>query len=157
MLRKAKKPYNLIFLIAGVAILIAGGLLFINHKKDEKQSEKIDPREINRIIDEPSLAYIKQLDKESNNAVFVFTKDFPEFKNLHNRVIILKPFNQDIRFNFDEYVHKDYMGGPIYILMPSYYEGIRAKVMLKCFPGYKGFSLKELSDNYVLFFAKDKR
>jgi hypothetical protein len=45
----------------------------------------------------------------------------------------------------------------LYILMPHDYIGIRANVILKSFPGYKGFSLKELSDNYVLYFATEAR
>jgi hypothetical protein len=74
----------------------------------------------------------------------------------HNRVITLPELNKDISIDFNEYLHKGH-AGPLYILMPSYYIGIRANVVLKSFPGYKGFSLKELSDNYVLYFATEAR
>jgi hypothetical protein len=115
-----------------------------------------DPRETNRVIDSPSSAYIKALDKKSKGAVFVLTKDYPELRGLNNKVILVKPLNQDLSINFDEYLHKEYMGR-IYILLPSYYVGIRASVILKCFPAYKGFTFTELSDNYVLYYSHKKR
>ncbi|OOQ58093.1 hypothetical protein BC343_10570 [Mucilaginibacter pedocola] len=128
----------------------------INTGCQSKTDGKADPREANRVIDSPSVAYLQKLDKENKDAVFVTTKDFPELKGLNNKVISIKPLNQDLSINYDEYLHKDYMG-PIYILLPSYYIGIRASVILKCFPAYKGFALKELSDNYALYYTDQKR
>ncbi|MBB5394654.1 hypothetical protein [Mucilaginibacter sp. AK015] len=109
-----------------------------------------------QFIDRQSLAYIKLLDDKNNNAVFVFFSPDIGLEVRHNRVIILPGLNKDININFDEYLYKGH-AGPLYILMPSYYMGIRASVILKSFPGYKGFSLKELSDNYVLYFATEAR
>lgn len=139
-----------------VWISVALGAAFMASGCKGKPAATPDPREANRVIDSPSVSYLKALDKSSKNAVFVLTKDYPELANLKNKVIQIKPLNQDLSINLDEYLHKDYMG-PIYILLPSYYTGIRASVILKCFPAYKGFTFKDLSDNYVLYYTDKKR
>ncbi|TSD65855.1 hypothetical protein FFF34_000195 [Inquilinus sp. KBS0705] len=105
-----------------------------------------------QFIDQPSLDYVTQLDKQNKKALFVFTSPDLGLEITHNRVINLEPLNDDISINFDSYVHKGF-GGPIYILLPAKYIGIRASVILKCFPGYKGFTFKQLSDDYVLYYA----
>lgn len=109
-----------------------------------------------QFIDQPTLNYITKLDRKSKDAIFVFTSPDLGLDIQHNRIITLEPLNSDISINFDEYVHKGH-AGPLYIIMPAEYIGIRASVILKCFPGYKGFSLKELSNNYVLYFATEAR
>ncbi|MEO7214183.1 hypothetical protein [Mucilaginibacter sp.] len=141
-------------LIFGLIVNLFGVLMFTGCK--EKATFNADPRETNRVIDSASLAQILALDKQAKGSVFVLTKDYPELKHLQNRVILLPPLNKDLSINFDEYLHKDYMG-PINILLPSYYVGIRASVILKCFPGYKGFTFTELSDNYVSYHSDKKR
>jgi hypothetical protein len=138
----------------GWMLAAPAGILFTGCA--DSNTSKPDPREANRLIDSTSAAYIKALDGKSKGGVFVLTKDYPELKNLHNKVIQIKPLNQDLRINLDEYLHKEYMG-PIYILLPSYYIGIRASVLLKCFPAYKGFTLKELSNEYALYYTDQKR
>jgi hypothetical protein len=142
------------FLLFGWMLVAASALLFNGCKNNT--ASNADPREANRVIDAPSIAYIKALDKKSKSIVFVLTKDYPELKGLRNKVILVPPLNQDLSLNFDEYLHKDYIG-PIYMLMPSYYTGIRASVILKCFPGYKGFTFTDLSDNYVVYHTNQKR
>jgi hypothetical protein len=134
--------------------VLATALAF--HSCKNKTASNPDPRELNRVIDSPSVAYVKALDKRNKNVVFVLTKDYPELKGITNKVVLINPLNQDLSINFDEYLHKDYMG-PIYILLPSYYVGIRASVILKSFPAYKGFTFTELSDNYVLYYSDKKR
>jgi hypothetical protein len=109
-----------------------------------------------QFIDQQSLDYIKLLDDKHKDAIFVFFSPDLGLEVQHNRVITLDELNKDINIDFDQYQHKGH-AGPIYILMPHDYIGIRANVILKSFPGYKGFSLKELSDNYVLYFATEAR
>jgi small-conductance mechanosensitive channel len=109
-----------------------------------------------QFIDKPSLDYLRVLDSKSNNSVFVFFSPDLGLEIQHNRVITLDPLNADISINTDDYTFKGH-AGPVYILMPHEYIGIRASVILKSFPGYKGFSLKELSDDYVLYFATEAR
>jgi hypothetical protein len=133
-------------------IMLAG--IFIITINRTKHLE--DPREKGRTADAASIWEIALLDNANTNAVFVFTKDYPQFKNLKNRVIHMKPLNLDLSLDFDKAVHKGFMG-PVYILLPSYYVGVRASVIMKCFPGYKGFKLKELSNNYVLYYSNQPR
>ncbi|MFD0765416.1 hypothetical protein ACFQZI_11185 [Mucilaginibacter lutimaris] len=109
-----------------------------------------------QFIDQESLNYIKMLDDKHRDATFVFFSPDLGLEIQHNRVITLDALNPDISIDFDQYIHKGH-AGPLYIIMPSYYIGIRASVLLKSFPGYQGFSLKELSDNYVLYFATEQR
>jgi hypothetical protein len=109
-----------------------------------------------QFIDQPSLDYLHMLDNKSRNALFVFFSPDLGLEIQHNRIITLEPLNTDISINTEDYVHKGH-AGPLYILMPHEYIGIRATVILKSFPGYKGFSLKELSDDYVLYFANEAR
>ncbi|MBL4676286.1 MAG: hypothetical protein JKY70_08810 [Mucilaginibacter sp.] len=109
-----------------------------------------------QFIDKESMDYIHMLDNRSKNAVFVFFSPDLGLDINHNRSITLEPLNGDISINTDDYLYKGH-AGPIYILMPHDYIGIRANVILKSFPGYKGFSLKELSDDYVLYFATEAR
>lgn len=147
MLKNTFLPLWIFALMA--AFLIAGC-------KNKTVTSNADPREANRVIDSPSMAYIKKLDKENKGVVFVFTKDYPEFKKLSNRSIILKALNQDLSIDLNEYQHKDFMG-PVYILLPAYYVGIRASVILKCFPAYKGFTFTQPSDEYVVYHTNTKR
>lgn len=144
MILKLMAPFY-IFIFALLTIGCAGN-----------QHAKNDPREENRVIDSASINYVTATAKNDDKAVFVFTKDFPETKGLKNKKLIIKPLNQDISINYDEYMRKDYMG-PIYILLPAYYTGIRASVILKCFPAYKGFKLKDVSENYVVYYTDQKR
>jgi hypothetical protein len=109
-----------------------------------------------QFIDQPSLNYLHMLDNKSRNALFVFFSPDLGLEIQHNRIITLEPLNNDISINTDDYTHQGH-AGPLYILMPHEYIGIRASVILKSFPGYKGFSLKELSDDYVLYFATEAR
>ncbi|MGY4537038.1 hypothetical protein ACVW0P_001452 [Mucilaginibacter sp. UYNi724] len=109
-----------------------------------------------QFIDQESLNYVKLIDHKEKDATFVFFSPDLGLEIQHNRIITLGALNTDINIDFDQYIHKGY-SGPLYIIMPQYYIGIRASVILKSFPGYKGFSLKELSDNYVLYFATEAR
>ncbi|WP_224746229.1 hypothetical protein [Mucilaginibacter glaciei] len=109
-----------------------------------------------QFIDKEALDYITRLDQTHSNALFVFTSPDLGLEIMHNRFITLQPLNGDISINFDEYVHKGH-SGPLYILLPSKYIGVRASVFLKCFPGYKAFTLKEVSDEYVVYSSNTYR
>ncbi|TWR31521.1 hypothetical protein FPZ43_03345 [Mucilaginibacter pallidiroseus] len=109
-----------------------------------------------QFADQPSVDYIGMLDRKSSNATFVFFSPDLPLEIQHNRAITMDPINGDMSFDLDASVYKGH-AGPLYILMPHNYIGIRASMILKCFPGYKGFSLKELSDDYVLYYAIEAR
>jgi hypothetical protein len=153
-----KPPYKWAF---GCVVLFIGGMSIAYYAtayqvlKDEcaRGTSGISQQ----FIDQPSLDYITQLDKLHHNAIFVFTSVDLALEIKQNRVITLNALTPELKINFEEdYLHKGH-AGPIYILLPSSYIGIRATMYLKSFPGYKGFSLKELSDDYVLYFADKAR
>jgi hypothetical protein len=104
-------------------------------------------------IDQHSLNEIMQLDRENDNATFVFVGDDLGLEILHNRVISLPPIGDDLQINIDDYKYAGH-AGPLYIVLPESYNGPREKMILKSFPGYKGFYVSMLSDNYVLYAAK---
>lgn len=151
-----------ILVIVALTIVVSGVLLWIKRAAifPGKAMSTITPHEVsdmkNQIIDKAAIDYITVLDRQNHNATFVFNSPHPGLHITNNRSITLPPLGPDISINFDKYLYKGY-SGPIYILLPSRYIGIRAMVYLKCFPGYKGFTLKELSDNYVLYYSNTYR
>lgn len=104
-------------------------------------------------IDRASLDHVIKLDNENKDATFVFVGDDIGLEILHNRVISLSPIGDDLKIDIDEYKYTGH-GGPLYIVLPESYNGPKEKMVLKSFPGYKGFYVSMLSDNYVLYAAK---
>ncbi|SDQ00438.1 hypothetical protein SAMN05428975_5394 [Mucilaginibacter sp. OK268] len=104
-------------------------------------------------IDQPSLNYIMDLDRKNNNALFVFTSPDLGLEINHNRFITIDPIDSDIKIDYDTYAHYGH-AGPIFILLPASYMGPKSNIIRKCFPGYTGFKMDMLSNNYVLYSAK---
>ncbi|MBB6128030.1 hypothetical protein [Mucilaginibacter lappiensis] len=104
-------------------------------------------------IDQPSLNYIMDLDKKNNNAIFVFTSPDLGLEINHNRFITLEAIDSDIKIDYDSYAHYGH-AGPIFILLPASYMGPKSNIIRKCFPGYTGFKMDMLSNDYVLYSAK---
>jgi len=107
-------------------------------------------------IDQQSLNYIMKLDRENNNATFVFISDDIGLEILHNRIITLQPIGDNLKIDTDDYTY-DGFAGPLYIVLPQSYNGPKEKMIMKSFPGYTGFNISMLSPNYVLYAAKMKR
>jgi hypothetical protein len=82
-----------------------------------------------QFIDREAMDYIAKLDKQNHNALFVFISPDLGLDIVNNRFITLEPLDPDISINYNEWVHKGH-SGPIYILLPSKYIGIRASVYL---------------------------
>lgn len=104
-------------------------------------------------IDQASLNYITDLDRKMNNAIFVFISPDLGLEINHNRIVTLDPIDSDISIDYDSYVHRGH-AGPIFILLPASYMGPKSNIIRKCFPGYKGFKMEMLSNDYVLYSAK---
>ncbi len=107
-------------------------------------------------IDQQSLNYIMKLDRENRNATFVFVSNDIGLEILHNRIITLKPIEDDLKIDMDDYTYEGF-AGPLYIILPETYNGPKEKMIMKSFPGYAGWNLSMLSNNYVLYAAKMKR
>ncbi|WP_413666186.1 hypothetical protein ACEN9X_16570 [Mucilaginibacter sp. Mucisp86] len=104
-------------------------------------------------IDQPSLNYIRNLDKQNTNAIFVVTSPDLSLEIEHNRTITVEAIGPDVAIDFDDYVYKGH-AGPLYIVLPSDYIGPKSTIMRKCFPGYKGFKMTMLSNQFILWEAK---
>jgi hypothetical protein len=107
-------------------------------------------------IDQKSLDQVVKLDQENRNAIFVFVSNDIGLEIMHNRIITLQPIGANFQINMDDYRYEGY-AGPLYIVLPETYNGPREKMIMKSFPGYAGWNLSMLSDNYVLYSAKMKR
>jgi len=107
-------------------------------------------------IDQASLNAVMKIDRENRNATFVFISDDIGLEIMHNRIITLQPISDNLIINIDDYKY-DGFAGPIYIVLPESYNGPKEKMIMKSFPGYTGWYLSMLSDNYVLYAAKMKR
>ena len=157
LLDRVKLVYRLLFGIFVAAIAIFSGIFYFSGLYGLNNYTAYGTSGIGQqFIDQESLNYVKLLEDKHRNATFVFFSPDLGLEVQHNRFITLDALNADINIDFDQYIHKGH-AGPLFIIMPSKYIGIRASVILKSFPGYKGFSLKEISDNYVLYFATEPR
>lgn len=107
-------------------------------------------------IDQASLNQVLKLDKENRNATFVFIGDDLGLELRHNRFITLPPIDDNLKINTDDYTYLGF-AGPLYIILPESYNGPKEKMVMKSFPGYTGWSLSMLSNDYVLYTAKLKR
>ncbi|MDT3402693.1 hypothetical protein [Mucilaginibacter terrae] len=110
---------------------------------------------VQQFIDKPTLNYLLQADKTQRNATFVFTSADLGLEIQHNRIITIEPIGADVGTNYDDYTYKGH-AGPLYILLPSEYEanGGAQFIMEKCFPGYKDFKPKKVSEDYTVWEAK---
>jgi len=104
-------------------------------------------------IDQLSLDQVMKLNRKNTNAIFVFISPDLGLEINHNRCVILDPIGPNVKIEFDDYVHYGH-AGPIFIILPVTYMGPKSNIIRKCFPGYKGFHMDMLSDNYVLYSAK---
>ncbi|WP_183578571.1 hypothetical protein HDF18_22300 [Mucilaginibacter sp. X5P1] len=104
-------------------------------------------------IDQPSLDYLLQLDKQNTNAIFAFLTPDVGLEIEHNRIITLDQPPANIPFDDDDYSY-DGHAGPLYIVLPASYDGAQASMIMKFFRGYKDFSIQKLSPMYTLYSAK---
>lgn len=104
-------------------------------------------------IDQPSLNQVMKLDKQKRGATFVFIGDDIGLEIWHNRFIALQPIGDDLKIKIDDYRYEGH-AGPLYIILSESYNGPKEKMVMKCFPGYKGFMVSMLSKDFVLYEAK---
>jgi hypothetical protein len=107
-----------------------------------------------QFIDQPTLNYLLQLDHKQRNATFVFISADLGLEILHNRIITIEPIGADVGTYYDDFTYQGH-AGPLHIMLPAEYEkNGGAKFILKCFPGYKRFVVKKVSDDYVVYSGK---
>jgi hypothetical protein len=105
-------------------------------------------------VDQPSLNKLMKLDREHNNALFVFISADLGLEIEHNRIITIEPIGRDVKVKLEDYVY-DGHAGPLYILLPSdYAENGRARFIQRCFPGYKNFKVDSETEDYIIYSAE---
>ncbi|GAC1314894.1 MAG: hypothetical protein NVSMB24_40030 [Mucilaginibacter sp.] len=142
-------------LAGGIAMtgLLLVTLTLLYYSPHGRTSATTTPDIILASIDKPSLQQVMALDRESYHATFVFVNQVPGIAGMHNRVIKLPPIGDELRINFDQYLHKGH-NGPLYIILPDNYAGPKEKFILKAFPDYRGWYCSMLSDKFVMYAAK---
>jgi len=72
---------------------------------------------------------------------------------MHNHVITLPPIGDELRIDFDQYLHNGHKG-PVYIILPGNYADPKKEFIMKAFPDYKGWYGSMLSNNVVMYAAR---
>lgn len=151
---KIKPTWQYVFGILWVGIAITSVIyLAKGYSYNKNKSARGVSGIAQQAIDQKSLNQIMALDEQNTDATFVFISASLGLEIKHNRVITLQPIGDDLKIDFDDYEY-DGHAGPLYIILPESYNGPREKMMLKSFPGYKGWYGSMLSDGYVMYAAK---
>lgn len=151
-----KPGFKALFILIWLGITFTSIKYFVvNYKYNVKNNARGSSGITQLFIDQPSLNYLAQLDKQyHNDALFAFTSADLGLEITHNRMITLDDISED---NADTYTDNNvYEGhaGPLFILLPARYAtNGYADVIRKCFPGYSNFSIKKLSKGYILLSA----
>ena len=149
--------YKLVFALiwAGIAVFSVRYLI-----KGYYQNNTVSAHGVTGIsqpgIDQASLNKVMQLDNANRNAIFVFINNDTGLEIQHNRLITLPQIGDNLTIDTDDYNY-DGFGGPLYIILPETYNGPKEKLIMKSFPGYTGWNVSMLSNDYVLYTAKMKR
>lgn len=151
LVRKAKVVYQIFFGLIFFVIVYTSVLYLAARYQINKNFAARGRTGIAQLnIDQPSLNYLMRLDNENRNALFVFIGDDTGLEILNNRIITLQPVADNLKINTDDYRY-DGHAGPLYIVLPKRYHGVKEKMILQSFPGYANFETRMLSSNYVLY------
>ncbi len=104
-------------------------------------------------IDQPTLNYLTALDQHEHNAIFVFISPDIGLEIIRNRIITFNPLDNNLKAENDNNTYYGH-GGPIHLVLPATYIGAKATAYFHCFPGYKNFTPKVLSKNYIIYNAQ---
>ena len=157
LLSGARLGYKLVFALAWAGIGVYSVRYIV---KGYYQNAGVSAHGVTGIsqpgIDQASLNKVMQLDNANRNAVFVFINNDTGLEIRRNRLITLPQIGDNLTIDADDYTY-DGFGGPLYIILPETYNGPKEKMIMKSFPGYTGWDVSMLSNDYVLYTAKMKR
>jgi hypothetical protein len=155
LISKIKPVYQITFGMLCAALAFTNYAFFV---KAYAFNKNVSARGISgmaqEFIDQPSLNYIMNLDKQNKQAIFVFVSADLPLEITNNRVInIDPPPPTGAAIDMDDYTYAGH-AGPLYMLLPIKYAGAQAAMFMKFFPDYKGFTQQKLSAGYILYSAK---
>jgi hypothetical protein len=155
LLSKVKRGYQVAF-----GILMAFIAVFsIIHLKNDYNYNKTEAAHGNSgltqgFIDQPTLNYVMQIDKQQRNATFVFISADLGLEIEHNRIITFEPIGRDVKLNYEDYTHGGH-AGPLYIVLPAEYASNgRDTFIMRCFPDYKNFKAIAITEDYTIYTAQ---
>jgi len=147
-----KPIYQLFFGVACVGIAISSYAFFIKgYKFNVNVSARGNTGIAQEYIDQPSLNYLMQLDRQNSNAIFAFITPDIGLEISHNRVITIDPPTLGEQIDYEDFIY-DGHAGPLYLLLPANYNNVAT--LLKFFPGYSSFTTTQLGRKYILYAAK---
>jgi hypothetical protein len=153
LISQLKSVYRAPFVIVWASITVLSIIYVATRYDFNKKCARGTSGIAQEFIDQMSLDKIMQIDREQHNATFVFVNKTTGLEIRHNRILSLDPIGDDLKIDLDAYQHLGH-AGPLYIVLPDDYAGPKEKMILKSFPGYKGWYGAMLSDKYVLYEAK---
>jgi hypothetical protein len=148
-----KPVYQILLALIFVCIAFVNYSTLIRIYKVNNLSARGNTGLAQQSVDQPSLSYLLQLDKQNINAIFAFLTPDVGLEIEHNRILTLDEPPANTTFDSDDFSY-DGHGGPLYILLPASYDGPKAAMLMKFFRGYTNFSVKKLSPAYTLYSAE---
>jgi len=154
IIAKIKPVYQIVFGVLCAVLAFTNYSFFVKaYTFNKNVSARGNTGMAQEFIDQASLNYMMNLDKQNKNAVFVFVSPDLPLEIAHNRTITIEPPIVNESFDNDDYSYAGH-AGPLYILLPANFTGAKAVMYQKFFPGYTNFSQQKLSDKYTLYSAK---
>jgi len=149
-----KPVFQMLLAVIGIAIAVPNYAHFIKcYQFNTNIAARGNSGLAQEYIDQPSLNYIMQLDKQNRNAIFAFISSDIGLEIKHNRVITLTVPPSVATADYNDYSY-DGHAGPLYMVLPAGYNAAIDTMFTKFFRGYSNFTSKKLSKDYVLFMAK---
>lgn len=149
----AKLPFRIIFGVLWLLIAYPGfKFMYKGYHRNAYETAHGDTGIAQLFIDQETLNYVRQLDRQNNNAIFVFINSAIGLEINNNRIITFNPVNdQLVAENMNTYYGH---AGPVYIILPITFKGAKANVYINNFPGYHNFSVQKVSEKYLIYSAQ---
>lgn len=147
-----KISYRFVFGLLWVVIISSSfKYLYTGNYRNKNQTARGHTGIAQLFIDQATLNYVRMLDQQRHNAVFVFISPEIGLEIEHNRIITFDPAGDD--FNIEN--RYDYNGhaGPLYIILPLNYMGSKADLYLGSFPDYHNFTVYK-PGKYLIYSAQ---
>ena len=153
LVSQARLPFRIIFGALWVFIAYSGfKFMYKGYHRNAYETAHGHTGIAQLFIDQPTLNYVDQLDRQQRNAIFVFISADLGLEIQHNRIITFNPVNDQLAAeNMNTYYGH---AGPIYIALPTSFKSAKANVYISRFPGYHNFALQQVSDKYLVYSAR---
>jgi hypothetical protein len=144
--------FRVAFSIIGLYIAYTSSVFYYNGYHRNRNQAAHGPTGIAQLfIDQPTLNYVIDLDKQHQNATFIFTSPDLGLEIQHNRIITFNPVNDEL---YAENMNTYYgHAGPVFIVLPKIFLGAKAHVYMDHLTGYHNYTVTPIG-NYIIYSAK---